>query len=242
MRNDHHLGIAASKNLAIDLSTGEYIALMDASDISLSDRLRSQVTFLENNTEIMILGTAFLSIDRDGNLTGSAAVMPGSSKHYQAKMLMENPEFCYSSAIIRKAFLKEHNLTYRDDDHGLHDYRFFMESSKFGAISCLADIHYRHRVQDIGINAGSGLKFTKERAQIYNRIRCDSLSLSGVNLSNNDRSTLGRLLPESGLPIWNRREREKLAKLFAKIRKQLVSNGFSAISELDEILLSTLNH
>ena len=54
MTNSRNPGIAASTNRAVDAARGEYLALMDDDDISMPDRLKTQVTFLENNREIMI--------------------------------------------------------------------------------------------------------------------------------------------------------------------------------------------
>ena len=117
-----------------------------------------------------------------------------------------------------------------------------MEASKLGAISCLADKHHRYRVHGGGITVRTRREMPTERARTYNSIRCDSLRMSGVRLSEQDEFLLGQLLPEDALPVWNRQEREKLADLFGKIRRQLVAGGFSAIRELDEILFCILNH
>ena len=84
--------------------------------------------------------------------------------------------------------------------------------------------------------------FPTERARIYNGIRCDSLRMSGVRLSEQEESMLGRLLPEGELPVWNRQEREQLSNIFAEIRKQLAESGFTALHELDGLLWSVLNH
>ena len=243
LRNDRRLGISASRNRAIAAGRGEYLALMDADGVSLPDRLKAQLTFLENNREIMILGTASRPIDRDGKvMRRTAALPPASPKHYQAQMLIGKPEFCASSAMIRRLFLEENHLLYREDYPGMQDFRFLMEASKLGAISCLAETHYRHRVTGCRDFSGSCRQLPEERARIYNGIRCDSLRMSGVQLSEEDGSLLGRLLPEDALPLWNRREREDLADLFANIRSQLAAGGFSAIRELDEILFFILNH
>ena len=92
------------------------------------------------------------------------------------------------------------------------------------------------------MSAETHQQMSEERARIYNSIRCDSLRMSGVRLTGQDESLLGLLLPENGLPVWNRAEREKLTEIFAEIRNQLAAGGFSAIRELDEILWSVLNH
>ena len=60
LTNSCNLRIAASTNRAVGASRGEYLALMDDDDFSMPDRLKAQVTFLENNRETMILGMGSL--------------------------------------------------------------------------------------------------------------------------------------------------------------------------------------
>ena len=242
LKNERHSGVAASTNLGIADSRGDYIALMDADDISLPERLEAQLTFLENNREIMILGTTSQVIDREGRVTGRFAAMPGSPAHYQAKLLLQNLEFCNSSAMIRKSFMEDNHLSYHEDHFVMQDYRFFMEASKLGAISCLADVHHRYRLHDGQISGTSRRTHPAERAEFYNSIRCDSLRMSGVRLSKEDGLLLGRLLPEGTLPIWNRQERQQLTSLFSDIREQLAAGDFPAIRELDALLFSIINH
>ncbi len=92
------------------------------------------------------------------------------------------------------------------------------------------------------MSARARREFPAERARIYNRIRCDSLRLSSVRLSEQEEAALGRLLPEGELPVWNRQEREQLSYIFSEIQKQLTESGFTAIHELKRILWSILNH
>ena len=144
--------------------------------------------------------------------------------------------------MIRKKFLEENSLPYREGYFGMQDYRFYMEASKRSAISCLADTLHRYRVHDGGMSVRVRRDFPAERARMYNRIRCDSLRMSGVRLSEREEDVLGRLLPEGKLPVWNRQEREQLSALFAEIKKQLAELGFPALRKLDGILWSVLNH
>lgn len=242
LRNERNIGVAGSTNRAVGVSRGEYLALMDADDISRPGRLKAQLTAMENNREIMVLGTASSVIDQEGNIIGHTGALPESPKYYQARLLLGNLEFCNSTAMIRKSFLDEYRLSFREGYPGMQDYRFYMEASKLGAISCLADKHHRYRVHGGGITARTRREMPTERARIYNSIRCDSLRMSGVYLDEQEESLLGRLLPEDGLPVWNRQERDQLTALFAEIRKQLAANDFPALEELDSILWTILNH
>lgn len=59
INNDSNLGPALSRNKGIDIANGEYIALMDADDISKSYRFKKQVAILEENKDIGLCGSWF---------------------------------------------------------------------------------------------------------------------------------------------------------------------------------------
>lgn len=67
-RNTENKGPAYSRNLAIQYSIGKYIAIMDADDIAMPERLEIQSVFLENHLDIDVLGSKFLVIDKDGDV------------------------------------------------------------------------------------------------------------------------------------------------------------------------------
>lgn len=53
-------GIAASCNIGLDLSKGEYIARMDADDVMFGNRLEDQVRFLDNNKDYGPVGVGIM--------------------------------------------------------------------------------------------------------------------------------------------------------------------------------------
>ena len=57
VKNEENLQIVKTLNKGIDLAKGKYIARMDADDISLPERFKKQVNYLENNKNIDICGT-----------------------------------------------------------------------------------------------------------------------------------------------------------------------------------------
>jgi glycosyltransferase involved in cell wall biosynthesis len=60
-------GYVRALNEMLDMSRGEFIARMDADDISLPDRFRSQVDFLMHHSECIAVGGQRLAIDSDGD-------------------------------------------------------------------------------------------------------------------------------------------------------------------------------
>ena len=61
VQNEKNLGGAGSRNVAIEMAKGEYIAFLDDDDMYLPDRLRVQVEAMEKNGwEVCVLGTETL--------------------------------------------------------------------------------------------------------------------------------------------------------------------------------------
>lgn len=70
IRNKTRLGVADTRNRAINKCTGEYIAFVDADDFSRVDRFEKQVEFLEDNPEISVLGSNMDIVDENDNIIG----------------------------------------------------------------------------------------------------------------------------------------------------------------------------
>ncbi len=68
LSNQSSLGLSRSLNLGLEKACGEYVARMDADDISLPHRLDLQVSYLDAHPDIAVLGTGFSFIDANGVL------------------------------------------------------------------------------------------------------------------------------------------------------------------------------
>ncbi len=67
--NIKNLGLIETLNLGIQLSNCEYIARMDADDVSHKARLEKQFNFLESKREFSAVGSFFRCIDAKGRLS-----------------------------------------------------------------------------------------------------------------------------------------------------------------------------
>ena len=56
-KNEHNLGVAATLNRGLDLARGEYIARMDADDISLPTRFEKQAAYMDSHPDVVVCGT-----------------------------------------------------------------------------------------------------------------------------------------------------------------------------------------
>lgn len=71
-RNEANIGLVRSLNNGLKLARGEYVARMDADDVSLPRRLQAQVDFMDRHPEVGVLGCAIQHIDACGRPLGVA--------------------------------------------------------------------------------------------------------------------------------------------------------------------------
>jgi glycosyltransferase involved in cell wall biosynthesis len=66
-----NMGLTRSLNRGVELSTGEYVARMDADDLSEPRRFERQVAFMDAHPDVGLLGTAYREIDGEGRVLGT---------------------------------------------------------------------------------------------------------------------------------------------------------------------------
>jgi glycosyltransferase involved in cell wall biosynthesis len=67
---EKNLGMGGARDFCIQRTSGEFIAFMDADDISLPNRLEAQVEFLQANPDAVAVGTQTTLIDEEGAVIG----------------------------------------------------------------------------------------------------------------------------------------------------------------------------
>ena len=105
--NEVNLKLPTSLNKAISLSSGKYIARMDADDISLPDRLEKQYKFMEENPDVALSSCRFLTVKNGIYASGGA----GGRCDYQAiktMLLVSNP-ILHPGVIARAEVMKRFN-------------------------------------------------------------------------------------------------------------------------------------
>ena len=110
--NAENLGLTTSLNKGLRLARGEYVARMDADDISDPTRLEKQIKYMQNHPEIGLLGTAYHSIDEKGNYIRTN-YPETSDTAIRWRMLFRNA-FIHTSIIIRREILTKNSLFYCD--------------------------------------------------------------------------------------------------------------------------------
>jgi len=68
--NQENQGLIASLNRGFQLAKGEYVARMDADDVSLTERLAREVKFMDTHPDIGVVGTWVEYMDENGRRLG----------------------------------------------------------------------------------------------------------------------------------------------------------------------------
>lgn len=105
------LGLAKSLNLGMREARGEYIARMDADDISLPKRFEKQVRFLDRHPQIVMCGTAMRGLYADGHTDRRGYFTDAGSIRFEC--MLGNP-FGHPTVMWRKKEFLEAELFYRD--------------------------------------------------------------------------------------------------------------------------------
>src|SRR3990167_11352409 len=90
IENKKNLGLAASLNIALRQAQGDYIARMDADDISYPERLNTQLKYLERNKEIDLCGSWVTLIDETDKIIGQIK-KPTSNKEIKKELFWLTP-------------------------------------------------------------------------------------------------------------------------------------------------------
>ena len=93
---------------------GEFLARMDADDVSEPDRFQKQVEFLKKHPSVQLVGTSATLIDEQGKKIGIQD-MPTTWKEIQQKVFFKNP-LIHPSWMMRRAWFERiggYNKIYR---------------------------------------------------------------------------------------------------------------------------------
>lgn len=92
----------------------EYIARMDADDISERTRFEKQVAFLDNHSEIDVVGGTISEIDEKGNSRHKKIVYPETPDECRKFFARRNPH-AHPAVMFRRSFFEKAGCKYRPD-------------------------------------------------------------------------------------------------------------------------------
>lgn len=165
VKNEENMGVAATLNRGLSLAKGEYIARMDADDISLPTRLEKQTAYLDAHLDIAVLGTNVETFDENGPLyTGWSATNPQQMN----VDLFFSCGIAHPSVMTRKSVIQELG-GYDREFEGLEDYELWCRVSKSHGVTTLPEILFRYRVHSGQVTKNPSPKYLRRLRALKKR-------------------------------------------------------------------------
>ncbi len=143
-KNETNIGIPKTRNRLLSLATGQFIANMDSDDISLPERLKTQVDYLENNPNVSIIGSWFELFPN--NLT---------IKHVEHPKYLDLLKGCCignPTAMFRKNEMKKYNLHYNEDFANAEDYDLWSRAIRYLEVYNIPQVLLMYRWHETNVS------------------------------------------------------------------------------------------
>jgi len=150
-RKENH-GVVYTRNEMLAKARGEWMATMDGDDIAAPDRFKVQLAFLEQHPEYILLASAAVIIDPDGN---AMCEMGGERTHEeidQWHMAARSGSAFVSPTTMMRTVAVRAAGGYRDHDGCAEDYDLFLRLAERGKLYSIPNalLYYRQHLDSIG--------------------------------------------------------------------------------------------
>lgn len=195
INNEGNKGLIYSLNRGIDVSRGEYIARMDADDISHPFRFAKQIKVMNQNSDIVVCGTY---INYFGASKGRfSRCHPKQHNEDIKKSLLIRSAFAHPTVMIRASILKKYGIRYDENFKSCEDYKLWIDLASYGTFINIPVPLLNYRVSNNQISS----KYRKE--QLQNTLQCQDLSFY---------NEFGFYINTSGLTLHEIRKLRDLSK------------------------------
>ena len=226
VKNEKNMGVVATLNKGIDLCEGTYIARMDADDISLPDRIKKQVEFMNKNPEVGVCGTDYIQFGK-----GKQMLSKSHREHeWIAGWMLFNSSVVHPSLMIRTSVIKNERPHFDNSFKHVEDYELWSRllfKCKFADVP-EALLKYRLHASQVS------RQFKSEQIENGNKVRKILLEKAGFRFTEREFRT--HCLIGSSQIITSLKDLAILSFWFSKMLEQNKKINFIDQSTLEKIL------
>lgn len=170
-----NLGIIKTLNQGLKLANGQYIARMDADDISLPLKLEKQVQLMKAKPDIISCGTQIQCFDEDGDL--GFYHLPTESDDIFAQWIYR-PALVHATSLTKINVFED--LTYQENFLHAEDYHLWGEILLKGKVKNLNEVLYKVRIHHKSVS------HQNNELQLENTKKIFAIWLSRMNIKPTD--------------------------------------------------------
>ena len=144
-KNEQNLGISATRNKLLDLAQGDYVAMFDHDDISVSTRLQKEVEYLDKNPEVGVVGANTEWFKPDG--ASKIMTCPSEDRDIRC-VLTDDCYLAHTTVMLRRELLVKNQIKYRAYFSPCEDYQLFNELLDVTHFYVLNEVLVRYRIHE----------------------------------------------------------------------------------------------
>lgn len=173
-----HEGMTRRLNESLVHARGQYIARMDADDVSLESRLAEQVHYLKEDPGCVAVGTDLVMISDDGK---ELAIDRHECDHGKMVKLLLNGALGVithaTSMMPRQALIDVGG--YREECDGLEDFDLLLRLSEIGRLANIPQVLFKVRMHADSVCA----RRFRTQARLFNKILTEARARRGLSPS-----------------------------------------------------------
>ena len=162
--NDTNEGIPKTRNRAVELARGEYLAFLDSDDWACPKRFAKQVTFLESHPECAAVGAWIEWMNAAGRPLGRFQRKPVLSNEIAAQRLFRQG-ITNSATMARTVVLREYG--YREEYVVSEDFDLWSRITANHKLATLPEVLVRCRVHENRVTYEQSHRAKSMRLSIY---------------------------------------------------------------------------
>ena len=144
LNNPYNIGVSRSVERAMQKAKGDYIARMDADDISLPTRFQKQIDYLTQHPDVVALGTQCITIDENSHTIGEKT-FPLSHKDIYRYIFRFIP-VQQPSLMIARYRLPKHFDFYSNSFRTAEEVELIFRLFQYGKVENLPDKLLKYRI------------------------------------------------------------------------------------------------
>ena len=177
LENENNQGVTFSRNRALSHASGEFMAVMDADDVSDLTRFDKEVAYLKKHPECDLVSSQMAFLTKEDRKNPKLSI-PNTTDKLLARLFWDNSKpFPHGPTMIRMEFLKKNNIKYNERYKKALDYRLWVDCARFkGKFHIINEYLYYYRVHSGQISQ----KSRKDQIFYADMICLDQLEYLGI--------------------------------------------------------------
>lgn len=165
-----HEGRVPALNSGLGSCSGEYIAILDADDVYLPDKLEKQLNYMDRHS-LTLCGSWATIVDENGRVAGEMTYPPIDTVAIRRYSLLHNP-FIHSTVVMRSRALFKAG-SYRLFRYGVEDYELWTRLMYTNKVGNMPEklIRYRQHANQATKKVNIKMRLNALRVRILASIR-----------------------------------------------------------------------